>query len=184
MRPDLAYNRGEDHAMATVPTQISVEEYLHTSYKPDCDYVDGELEERAVGEYDHSTWQAALLIFFGARQLEWGIKARPELRVRIAPRRYRVPDVCLLSREAPVEQVVEYPPLAVFEILSPDDRMTRVMDRMADFESIGVGAIWLIDPRKSKYSIYQSGNLMPATTFALPGNGFQVEMSEIAALID
>jgi Uma2 family endonuclease len=170
--------------MATTPIQVSVEEYLHTVYKPDCDYVDGELEERAVGEYDHSTWQAILLMYFGARQMEWGVKVRPELRIKIAPRRYRVPDVCLLSRNAPIEQVVTYPPLAVFEVLSPEDRMTRVMGRLADFDSIGVGAIWLIDPRKSSYSIYSSGHLTPATRFELPGTDFRAEMSEIAAMVD
>ena len=35
-------------------TQISVEEYLHTAYRPDCDYVDGVVEERNLGERDHS----------------------------------------------------------------------------------------------------------------------------------
>jgi hypothetical protein len=38
-------------------TLVSVEEYLHTSYDPDCDYVDGEIVERNVGELDHSDSQ-------------------------------------------------------------------------------------------------------------------------------
>ena len=29
---------------------ISVREYLSTSYRPDCDYVDGEVQERNLGE--------------------------------------------------------------------------------------------------------------------------------------
>jgi len=29
---------------------ISLEEYLSTSYSPDCDFVDGQIEERNVGE--------------------------------------------------------------------------------------------------------------------------------------
>ncbi len=29
---------------------VSVDEYLRTSYRPDCDYVDGILVERNVGE--------------------------------------------------------------------------------------------------------------------------------------
>ena len=37
--------------MAT--TQVSLEEYLRTHYEPDCDYVDGELEERNTGELEH-----------------------------------------------------------------------------------------------------------------------------------
>jgi len=36
---------------------VSVEEYLNTSYRPDCDYLEGELLERNVGEWDHSRLQ-------------------------------------------------------------------------------------------------------------------------------
>ncbi len=39
-------------------TLISVEEYLATSYRPDCDYVDGEVVERNLGEWDHSRLQS------------------------------------------------------------------------------------------------------------------------------
>jgi Uma2 family endonuclease len=39
-------------------TSISVSEYLKTSYHPDCDYVDGRIEERNVGEHDHAAVQA------------------------------------------------------------------------------------------------------------------------------
>ena len=49
----------------TVATQISVEEYLKTSYRPDCDYVDGEVRERNFGEYDHSRPQMRLIMFLG-----------------------------------------------------------------------------------------------------------------------
>ena len=35
-------------------TLISVEDYLASCYEPDCDFVDGHVEERNVGEWDHS----------------------------------------------------------------------------------------------------------------------------------
>ena len=35
-------------------TLISVTDYLATSYSPDCDYVDGRVEERNLGQRDHS----------------------------------------------------------------------------------------------------------------------------------
>ena len=44
-------------------TLISVEEYLATSYRPDCDYVDGRIEERNLGELDHSSLQTAVAVF-------------------------------------------------------------------------------------------------------------------------
>ncbi len=46
--------------MASAQTLISVEEYLKTSYSPDCDYVDGVVEERNLGERDHSWIQAQI----------------------------------------------------------------------------------------------------------------------------
>ncbi|MFL6352133.1 MAG: hypothetical protein ACJ74Z_09810 [Bryobacteraceae bacterium] len=45
-------------------TQISVEEYLKTVYCPDRDYVDGVVEERNLGERDHSWIQGLLVTFF------------------------------------------------------------------------------------------------------------------------
>ena len=32
---------------------ISIDEYLHTSFRPDCDFVDGEVRERNVGMRRH-----------------------------------------------------------------------------------------------------------------------------------
>ena len=43
---------------------ITVEEYLSTDYSPDCDFVDGVLEDRHVGERDHSDLQRTLIIWF------------------------------------------------------------------------------------------------------------------------
>jgi len=170
--------------MAETGTLISVEEYLRTSTDPDCEYVDGVLEERAVGEYDHATWQMMIAAFFTARQTEWGIKARPELRVRVAPNRFRVPDVTILDRNLPIEQIVTHPPLAVFEILSPEDTMMRTLVRLADYEAMGIGAIWVIDPSKQKYLLYRGGQLTPGTVFELPGSDFKVPFAEIEAMLD
>jgi len=47
--------------MAT-STQVSLETYLCTVYEPDVDYVDGELEDRNVGHYDHSIVQQQILM--------------------------------------------------------------------------------------------------------------------------
>ena len=170
--------------MAAQPSLIPVEEYLRTTSDPDCEYVDGFIEERPVGEYDHATWQAILVAFFTARQAELGINARPELRVRVAANRFRVPDVTLLSRTAPREQIITHAPLAVFEILSPEDSMTRMLEKLADYERMGVEAIWLIEPKKPSFFRYHHGQLTPGTVFELPGSDFSVAFAEIAALAE
>ena len=79
--------------MATTlsPTLISVEEYLKTSFRPDCEYVRGEIKERAVGELDHASWQAALLHWFGDHQSVWNTRVYPSLRVQMATENFRVP---------------------------------------------------------------------------------------------
>ena len=38
----------------TVPVELTMDEYLHTMYHPDCDFVDGHLEERNLGEFEHT----------------------------------------------------------------------------------------------------------------------------------
>ena len=78
-------------------TLVSVSEYLRSSYRPDCDFVDGKLEERNVGEHDHAALQAGLILWFGQHQEEWNIEVLPEQRIQISPTRFRVPDICLVS---------------------------------------------------------------------------------------
>jgi Uma2 family endonuclease len=170
--------------MAAQPSLIPVEEYLRMTSEPDCEYVAGVIEERSVGEYDHATWQAILVAFFTARQDDWSIKARPELRVQVGLDRFRVPDVTLLSRAAPREQIITHAPLAVFEILSPEDTMSRMLEKLADYEQMGVGAIWVIEPTKHLYFRYRQGQLALGTEFDLPGTSFHVPFAEIAALAE
>jgi Uma2 family endonuclease len=168
--------------MATQSSIIPVEEYLRTTSDPDCEYVDGVIEERPVGEYDHATWQTILAAFFTMRQAELGIEARTELRMQVASRRFRVPDVTILSRKAPREQIITHPPLAVFEILSPEDSMARMLEKLADYERMGIPAIWVIEPTKQAYYRFHSGQLTPDSVFSLPGSSYAVPFAEIAAL--
>jgi Uma2 family endonuclease len=168
--------------MAT--TLISVEDYLRTVTDPDSEYVSGIVEERPVGELDHASWQKALVRFLSEKESEWGVRVYPELRVQTASDRFRVPDVTLLSRSAPREQIITHPPLAVFEILSPQDSMTRMLEKLADYERMGIAAIWVIEPKKLQYFLYRDGQLSPGSIFQLPGTGFSVAFADIAALAD
>jgi Uma2 family endonuclease len=170
--------------VATATSQISVEEYLKMVTEPDCDYVEGVVEERHVGERDHAAWQEALIGWFRDHKHEQNIFVFPELRIQVAPERFRVPDVTILSREAPREQIITHPPLAVFEILSPEDTMTRMLEKLADYERMGIRAIWVVEPKKPSYFRFVEGKLIPATVFDLPDRSFSVPMVEIQKLID
>lgn len=163
---------------------ISAEEYLRTSYDPDCEYIHGVLEKRAMPELDHAAWQKALMLWFANCERDWGLRVYPELRVQVAKDHYRIPDITLLSRNAPREQIITHPPLAVFEILSPDDSMTGILDKLEAYDRMGIPAIWVIDPRKPAFLRYSSGQLTPTAVFDLPGSSFTVPFSEIAAQVE
>src|SRR6185295_19323690 len=55
--PDTGACDGCIMSIMDATTLISVEEYLSSVYDPDMDYVDGELEDRSVGEKDHAKLQ-------------------------------------------------------------------------------------------------------------------------------
>jgi Uma2 family endonuclease len=86
--------------MSTIPTMISVGEYLGSTYHPDRDYIDGELLERNAGETLHGKLQILLGWLFLNQQANWRVTPSPEQRVQISSSRYRVPDVCVISDEA------------------------------------------------------------------------------------
>lgn len=89
-------------------TLIPVEEYLTTVYSPNCDYVDGEVLERNLGERDHGRLQLKLDAYFLARQAQWNTYATVEQRLQVRPRRFRVPDVCVVLGQTD-EQILTTP---------------------------------------------------------------------------
>ena len=133
--------------MAT--TTVSSQEYLSTSYRPDCDYVDGEIQERNLGEFDHARLQTAISAYFYARRREWGICVVVEQRVQVSPTRFRIPDVCVVVGE-PTSQVFREPPFVCIEVLSPEDRISRMNEKVADYLNFGVPYVWILDPQTRK----------------------------------
>ena len=73
-----------------------------------------------------------------------GMDVLPEVRVQVSAKRFRVPDICV-ARESD-EPVLTTPPFLCIEILSPEDRMGRVEQRISDYLKIGVPYVWVLDP--------------------------------------
>ena len=124
---------------------VSLEEYMASAYEPECDFVDGSLEERNVGEWDHSRLQLKIGAYLLAHYEAQGMRAATELRVRVAPGRVRIPDLCLFL-EDPQQRVPNTPPFLCIEILPPEDRMSRVEVRINDFPTLGVNTVWVLYP--------------------------------------
>ncbi|PWT99428.1 MAG: Uma2 family endonuclease [Terriglobia bacterium] len=139
-----------------VGTLVSVEEYLNTSYDPDMEYVDGVLVERNVGDWLHSLIQRNLIVALSVKYPD--IYALPELRSQTRSTRYRLPDVCVLLHRPKTKYLIDAAFLAV-EILSEDDSMSKMMEKLDEYDRNGVSNIWVIDPRLGKMSVYSAGDL-------------------------
>jgi Uma2 family endonuclease len=105
--------------------------------------------------------------------------------VQVAPTCFLVPDVTLLDRSLPIEQIVTHPPVAVFEILSPADTLKRVMANCGRYERMGIRTILVIDPDGPKYQ-FVAGRLEPleARAFDIPGSSARFDLDEIEKLLD
>jgi len=142
--------------MSALPALVSVEEYLHTMYDPDCYYVDGVVVERNVGEKSHAKLQKRILLYLEARCKVWGIFVIQETRIQVSPTRFRVPDVCVVAGPEPEEEIFTRPPFLCIEILSPEDRMSRMQLKIDDYLAFGVSYVWVIDPQTRRAWVYTS----------------------------
>lgn len=169
-----------------VPECISVREYLGTSYRPDCEYIDGRIEERNLGEYDHGLLQTLLGYLFMSHRNDWGVQAVTDVRTQVKRSRFRVPDLSVLRADAPREQIITHPPLIVIEILSPEDRLSRFQDRIEDYLVFGVENIWVIDPERREAYTATSSGLHPVRTneLTVPETPIRVVLSELFAELD
>jgi len=140
----------------SVATLVSLEEYLNTSYDPDVEYVDGVLEERNVGDWLHSLVQRNVIVALSRKYPL--IYAVPELSSQTRTTRYRLPDVCVLLA-APKTKFLLDAAFVAIEILSEDDRMTKMLEKLEEYEQKGVPNIWIIDPRLKKMFAYSHGEL-------------------------
>lgn len=167
--------------MTTTPVLISLKEYLSTAYHPDRDYIDGETRERNMGETPHSKLQIFLGWYFTNHRDEWRVEALSEQRVQITSSRFRIPDVCLISYDAPDELILRTPPVLCIDILSREDSMTEIMERVEDYLTLGVPTVWVVDPwRQRAWSVAPSGILQPEhETLRVSNTPIQVPIPEL-----
>jgi Uma2 family endonuclease len=160
-------------------TQITSEQYLRMTFEHDAEFVHGEIVERAMPDYIHSTIQLLILLRFGSLIQSYPLYPRPELRLTIAPNVYRIPDICVFAGPQPNVDVPVDPPLVVIEILSKDDRHFDVMQKLEEYLAWGVANIWVVDPMTKRFSAYTHLGLQNVSSFSLPDYPFQLTPSDL-----
>ena len=73
----------------------------------------------------------------------------------------RSPDVCFVRQEKfpggkSPESFGEIIPDLVVEVLSPNDRMRHVADKIGEFLEFGVPIVWLVNPKSKTVTVYRS----------------------------
>jgi len=159
---------------------MTLTEYLNTSFRPDCDYLEGEVLERNIGEFQHSRFLGLLGACLCRREKELGILVAMQVRVQVKARRFRVPDITVL-RGRPVGQIVTEPPLLCIEILSPSDRVTEMQMRIDDYLDFGVRYVWLINPQTRQTFVYRADGVHEAKDGVLVTTdpGIRLALSEL-----
>ena len=178
--------------MATLPVSefvepfVPVEEYLHTAYEPDCDYVDGRVEERNLGEYEHGRLQLLLGFLFMKYEASWAVRAVTEVRTQVSRTRYRIPDISVLRADAPKERIITHPQLIVIEILSPEDRQSRIEEKIDDYLTFGVENIWILNPeRRTAWTADRFGLHVPQNgELTVPGTPIRIVLADLFAQLD
>jgi Uma2 family endonuclease len=163
-------------------TLVPLETYLYTAYHPDCEYVDGELRQRNVGEKNHSRMQMALCCFLYDQDQEWQVEVLPALRVQVSPTRFRVPDLTVLRADAPDEQIITHPPLIVIEILSPGDSLLGMREKIEDYLAFAIPNIWVVDPSDRMGYLCRSGTFrewQPASQLTVPGTPIALDLTQL-----
>ncbi len=153
---------------------VSVEEYLRTSYKPACEYIDGELRQRPMPTSAHADVQSQIGTLVNTRFPSF--VGSTELTVKLRENKFLIPDVSVRLRAG---REIPYPTKPIHlcvEIMSSEDRFIRVLGKCDEYLEWGVPTTWIIDPENRRAWQFeawppeeiQSGGQLKAGEIAIP----------------
>ncbi len=168
--------------MAATTHTISVEEYLRTSYEHDPEYIDGEIRERPMPTRLRAFVQMAIGAWFFQHMEEWGILLYSEVRTRVRPQNFRLPDVAIARRSPINTKTLDEAPLIAIEILSDDDRTVDLRNCATDFTAMGTENVWLLDPETRQAYVWASkdggkGDWLPSKTLTAAGTPVYLDLA-------
>ena len=137
-----------------------------------------------MGAPSHGGFCFRLGRYLGNRARQWKVLVSLEQRIRVAPRRVRIPDVGVFLRDRELEEVPTTPPLVCIEVLSPEDRWLGVEKRIADFLAMGVQWIWIFDPKRRRVFEYTKSGKREVLEDLLEAPPVSIRISELMAELD
>ncbi len=178
-------------------TGITLEEFLAMpETEPPSELVDGEVVPRVAPSWNHSDLVGFLYSRLAEHLRKTGAgRAGTEVRhVSRSEQRSYLPDVHVTLKERlPADPEafrrgpVEVAPDFAIEVLSPDDRPMRVLDRLDFYRAAGVRLVWVVDPESRTVRVDGSEatpgvHRAPGTITAAPVlPGFEADLDELFA---
>ena len=110
-----------------------------------------------------------------------------DVRTRVSKTRVRLPYVAVIRDDFAVpEQALTAPPLIAIGILSPEDRLPRMVKRLDEFLAMGVPNVWLIDPVERAAFTYTTAGLklVEAPLLTIEGSPIHLNLPELFAALD
>jgi Uma2 family endonuclease len=146
-------------------TKLTLEDFLSLpETKPGSEYLAGEVVQKSMPTTDHAIIQRLLSFVFGLFLRAHPIaEGGPEWRCIFGPAGQewgRLPDFALVLRERLRGTRGDGPffgaPDFAVEIMSPDDRISDVLDKVRFYLENGVRLVWLIDPRTRTVMVWST----------------------------
>ena len=125
-----------------VQNPLTLEEFdrLYGDEKPYYEYSNGEAIQKPLPTLLHSSMQFVLMKIFR----DWGMTAGAEVRIKLNQDKQPLPDV--ISDERLQHPCPTRPFAIAVEILSPDDKMQRILRKCRFYAEQGISYIYVFDP--------------------------------------
>ena len=161
--------------MASLPKPLTIDEFhkFYSGKKPYYEFWFGEAVQKSMATWLHGVLQSILAEFLRRA----GYKTGSEVELRIDPDWEQVPD--LIATQKKVEQPYPTTPVEiVVEILSPDDRMMRVLQKCHHYSRIGIEKVFVLDPEGQQGWEWRSGSLELTSGLKLT-DGKVIDLAEV-----
>jgi len=127
--------------------------------------VEGELRQMSPAGHNHGRIAIRLTVPLAQYAEEHGLgevyAAETGFKLKSNPDTVRAPDIAFVRQER-VEEVGEAkgywpgPPDLAVEVVSPDDRVAAVEEKVAEWLEFGTPLVWVISPKLHTVTVYRS----------------------------